>query len=54
MKKTYITPEMLVQKIELHSMIAYSDPVAGINPNSSVSADEIESRESFSIWDDEE
>lgn len=55
-KQAYIAPATMVQKIELQSMIAlsgpqtvYSDEKDGINEES-----KILSRESFSIWDDED
>ncbi len=54
MKKIYLTPNVLVKKIELQRMIADSLPSAVIDPTAGpINADEVESR-SFSIWDDEE
>ena len=54
MKKIYLTPNVLVKKIELQRMIADSLPSATINPDATpVDAASVESR-SFSIWDDEE
>ena len=54
MKKIYLTPNVLVKKIELQRMIADSLPSATINPDATpVNADKVESR-SFSIWDEDE
>jgi hypothetical protein len=54
MKKIYLTPNVLVKKIELQRMIASSQPSAVIDPTAGpVNAEDVESR-SFSIWDDEE
>jgi hypothetical protein len=52
MKKIYITPNTKVIKVKLATMIALSDPKAGLNPKSSVDADDIDSR-SNDYWDDE-
>ena len=54
MKKIYLTPNILVKKIELQRMMAESLPSAVVNPDATpVEAANVESR-SFSIWDDEE
>ena len=52
MKKTYIQPATLIKRLAIHKMICVSDPSAGINTTTSVSANKIESRR-YSIWDDD-
>ena len=53
MKKTYISPEILIQKIELQQMIAASgDPVVQTKDKEADESGEVLSRRND--WDDEE
>ena len=54
MKKTYIQPVMLTKRVAIQKMICASTPDAVVNTLGQVEADKIESRRSFSLWDDEE
>ena len=51
MKKSYQRPESMVVRIDMVSMIAES-PNVNINPNASVNAGDVESRE-YDEWDDD-
>lgn len=54
MKKQYIAPDTTRYEVELQQMIAESTTV-NINREETVSDEnQVESRRSFSIWDDEE
>ena len=54
MKKTYISPEILIQKIELQQMIATSgDPVVQTKDEDANETGEVLSRRR-NDWDDEE
>lgn len=53
MKKTYISPEILIQKIELQQMIATSgDPVVQTKDEDANASGEVLSRRND--WDDED
>ena len=51
MKKTYIAPEMMVENIELESMIAASDPKVFTDE---VNASNAESRDDALFFDEED
>ena len=53
MKKTYISPSMVVVRLAMTQPLA-SSPTAGLNPNQSVNAGDIEVKGfNGSFWDDE-
>lgn len=55
MKKNYIIPTTIVMQIETASMIAQSTlTLDSSDANSVTSEDDLLSRHSFSIWDDDE
>jgi len=55
MKKIYMQPALVVQKIATHKMICTSDPNVRVSTSEFVDADKVESRYSkYNVWDDEE
>ena len=55
MKTIYQKPETTTTKLVMEQMIlTASDPKAQIDTTITVEANEIETRRSFSVWDDEE
>ena len=54
MKKTYIIPDIQVQKIETMLMIAFSDSTTGAKFDQNGTSGSMDSRRSSSLWDDEE
>ena len=55
MKKIYMQPALVVQKIATHKMICTSDPNVRVSTEGSVNAEDVESRYSkYNVWDDED
>ncbi len=55
MKKIYMQPALVVQKIATHKMICTSAPSVTVDSTESVNANEVGSRYSkYNVWDDEE
>ena len=53
MKKTYISPEVLIQKVILQQMIATSDPVVQTKDEDADENGEVLSRRRRNDWEDE-
>lgn len=54
MKKTYISPEVLIQKVILQQMIATSDPVVQTKDEDADENGEVLTRRRRNDWEDEE
>ena len=54
MKKNYISPDTIEVKIQLSHFITTSDPDVIVTNDGSVEAGSVESRRSYSIWENED
>lgn len=54
MKKTYIQPAMLIARVAIQKMICASLPTAGIDTSGNIDAEQLDSRRSPNLWDDDE
>ena len=54
MKKSYIQPSLFIERVAIQQMICTSDPTAGVDTTSTVDADKLDSRRTFSVWGDDD
>ena len=54
MKKIYQIPEAVKTEMATSMILAASDPNVKVDKNESVNADDVESRRSNNVWDEEE